>query len=222
VCLWQPILRDTAPIGVLALYWDSPAALADPSALALADLLATEVAVTLERVSLLTRLETIARTDELTGLPNRRAWQEELPREITRAERSSDLLCVAMLDLDRFKQYNDERGHQAGDRLLKQVAGAWSSELRVTDILARYGGEEFALALPACSPERALDVVERLCAVTPGGQTCSAGIALWNGSESVSDLLGRADRALYRSKRNGRDRITLADEVEPAATPAEP
>lgn len=217
VCLWQPILRSRAPVGVLGLYWDDPNALADPGVLSLTDLLTAEVAVTLERISLLTRLEVMARTDELTGLPNRRAWQEELPREIARAERSGDTLCVAMLDLDRFKRYNDDFGHQAGDRLLKEVAGAWIAALRATDTLARYGGEEFALALPACSPSRALEVVERLCEATPGGQTCSAGIAVWDGSESAGEVLGRADWALYHSKRNGRDRITLADRLQPDA-----
>ena len=96
----------------------------------LTDLLAAEVAVTLERIVLLARLEMIARTDELTGLPNRRAWQEALPREVARAGRSNEPFCVAMLDLDHFKDYNDQQGHQAGDRLLKQLAGAWSNELR--------------------------------------------------------------------------------------------
>jgi diguanylate cyclase (GGDEF)-like protein len=166
--------------------------------------------VTLERVTLLTRLESIARTDELTGLPNRRAWQEALPRELTRAARSDEPLCVAMLDLDHFKAYNDARGHQAGDGLLKEVAAAWSAELRGTDILARYGGEEFAVALPSCPLERAREVVERLRAVTPGGQSCSAGIAVWEAAESAAQLVGRADNALYEAKRAGRNRTIVA------------
>jgi diguanylate cyclase (GGDEF)-like protein len=209
-CLWQPILRDKAPVAVLGLYWEDPRALDDPSVSALTDLLAAEVAVTLERIALLARLETIARTDELTGLPNRRAWQEALPREVSRAAGSAAPVCVAMLDLDYFKDYNDEQGHQAGDRLLKQLAGAWSIELRTTDILARYGGEEFALLLPTCTIERAIEVVARLRAVTPRGQTCSAGIASWDGTEAAADLIGRADRALYDAKRSGRDRTTCA------------
>jgi diguanylate cyclase (GGDEF)-like protein len=185
--------------------------MADRSLIALTDLLAVEVAVTLERVGLLAELETIARTDELTGLRNRRAWHEVLPREMSRALRSSEPLCVAMLDLDHFKQYNDERGHQTGDRLLKQVAGAWSTELRPTDILARYGGEEFTLALPVCPVQEALDVVERLRAVMPDHQTCSAGIACWDGCESAVELLGRADDALYEAKRAGRNQTAMAE-----------
>ena len=163
------------------------------------------MAVTLERVELMIRLESMARTDDLTGLPNRRAWDEELPREVLRARREKASLCVAMVDLDHFKEYNDERGHQAGDRLLKQAAAAWTLELRGTDFLARYGGEEFALALPQCTPEEAKVVVERLRAATPQGETCSAGIASWDAVESAPALLGRADAALYEAKRRGRN-----------------
>lgn len=208
--LWKPILRDGQPIAVLELVWDQVGVLEDQSVISLADLLAVEVAVTLERVGLLAELETIARTDELTGLPNRRAWQEELPREVARASRSGHTLCVAMLDLDHFKRYNDDRGHQTGDRLLKQVAGAWSDELRPSDLLARYGGEEFALALPSCPTDEALLVVERLRSAMPDGQTCSAGIAIWDCEESAAELLGRADDALYRAKRSGRNQSALA------------
>jgi diguanylate cyclase (GGDEF)-like protein len=210
-CVWQPILRDERPIAVLGLYWQDPGALEDRSVISLTNLLAVEVAVTLQRVELLAELEKIARTDELTGLPNRRAWHEELPRELARAARSGEPLCVAMLDLDHFKRFNDDYGHQSGDRLLKQVAGAWNGELRPTDMLARYGGEEFALALPACPADEAFAVVERLRSVTPSGQTCSAGIACWDGWESAAELLERADRALYEAKRRGRDQSALAE-----------
>jgi diguanylate cyclase (GGDEF)-like protein len=210
MCLWQPILRDRASVAVLAAYWKNAQALEDPAVVALVDLLASEAAVTLERVGLLARLEAVARTDELTGLPNRRAWQEELPTELSRARRSAEPLCIAMLDLDYFKQYNDQRGHQAGDRLLKEIAGAWSSELRASDILARYGGEEFALALPGCTLEDAFAVVERLRTAIPGGESCSAGIARWDGQETSVELLERADTALYEAKRAGRDQTLVA------------
>jgi diguanylate cyclase (GGDEF)-like protein len=153
----------------------------------------------------------MARTDDLTGLPNRRAWQEELPREVSRARRSEHELCVAMLDLDHFKRFNDEHGHQAGDRFLKQAAGAWSDVLRETDLIARYGGEEFALALPDCPPQKALTVIERIREATPGDETLSAGVAFWNGSESADDLLGRADVALYEAKARGRNQAVIVE-----------
>ena len=202
--LWHPVTRDSVPVAVLAFYWRGSAG--DPQTTqTLAGLLATEAAVTLERVELLTRLESIARTDDLTGLPNRRCWDEELPRELLRSERQIRPLCVAMIDLDHFKEFNDERGHQAGDRFLKQAAAAWGSELRGTDFLARYGGEEFALALPGCTPDQAVEVAERVRAATPEGETCSIGIACWDGKEEAPSLLGRADAALYEAKRRGRN-----------------
>ena len=213
-CLWEPIASDGVPIAVLGYYWDDASALDDSSVRTLTHLFATEAAVTLERVALLSRLEAIARTDELTGLPNRRAWQEHLPREVMRAMRSGEPLCAVMMDLDHFKRYNDRFGHQAGDRLLKQVAGAWSSELRPMDILARYGGEEFALALPGATIEEALAIVERLRAHTPEGQRFSAGVAYWDGLESARELVGRSDTALYEAKRTGRDRTVVAGQGE--------
>jgi diguanylate cyclase (GGDEF)-like protein len=206
--LWQPVSRDGVPVAVLAFYWRGPIA-DEQTTLMLAGLLATEAGVTLERIDLLSRLESMARTDDLTGLPNRRAWEEELPRELLRSKRENHPLCVAMLDLDHFKQFNDERGHQAGDRFLKQAAGAWGAELRGTDFLARYGGEEFALALPGCTPEMAIEVAERLRAATPESETCSIGIASWNGDEDAASLLGRADAALYAAKHRGRNLSVL-------------
>jgi diguanylate cyclase (GGDEF)-like protein len=129
---------------------------------------------------------------------------------MARARRSANPLCVAILDLDYFKAYNDERGHQAGDRLLKQSTAAWSNELRASDILARYGGEEFTVALPGCTLADAKSIVERLRSAMPAGQTVSAGVACWNGLESAEELVGRADAALYEAKRTGRDRLVTA------------
>ena len=88
-----------------------------------------------------------------------------------------------MLDLDHFKAYNDRRGHQAGDGLLREAAVAWRTALRPYDILARYGGEEFSVILPGCDVADAVVLVERLRAFTPEGESCSAGIAEWDGEE---------------------------------------
>lgn len=206
-CVWQPVLRDGVTVAVMGFYWSAHTDLEGGAVLTVIDLLAAEAAVTLQRVELLGRLESVARTDDLTGLPNRRAWEEELPREMARARRDSRELCVVMIDLDKFKLFNDRHGHQAGDRLLKQAASAWAQELRTTDVLARYGGEEFALALPGGRPEEDALLVERLRAVTPDGQTCSAGMARWDGEETSAELVGRADAALYEAKRAGRDRV---------------
>jgi diguanylate cyclase (GGDEF)-like protein/PAS domain S-box-containing protein len=155
-------------------------------------------------------LEALARTDPLTGLPNRRAWDQELFREMARARRQSWPMCAAILDLDHFKLYNDSHGHQAGDRLLSETAQAWSRSSRISDFLARYGGEEFGLVLPNCAMDEAVLAVERLRGSTPGGETCSAGVASWDGAEPGEHLVARADAALYAAKRAGRDRTIVA------------
>ncbi len=150
------------------------------------------------------RLERLASTDDLTGLPNRRQWEEQLPRELGRSLRYDESVCVAMLDLDHFKR-NDSRGHPAGDRLLKEVASAWRAVVRPYDMLARYGGEEFSLILVGCELDEAEAIVERLRLATPDGVSCSAGMAWWDREEAPASLVSRADEALYAAKRSGRD-----------------
>jgi diguanylate cyclase (GGDEF)-like protein/PAS domain S-box-containing protein len=160
-----------------------------------------------ERDELLGRVEAMARTDELTGLANRRAWDEELRRELERATRLGYSLHVVMLDLDRFKAYNDSFGHQAGDALLREVGAEWRIVSRVTDFVARYGGDEFALLLPDCSDEAAIAVVERLRAALPPDVTCCAGLARWDGRMTADEIVGRADAAMYEAKQSGRDQV---------------
>jgi diguanylate cyclase (GGDEF)-like protein len=166
----------------------------------------------------LVQVQRLAMTDELTGLPNRRYWDEQLPRELARAERQGQALFVVMLDLDRFKEFNDSGGHQAGDRFLRSAADAWGEEVRTYDLLARYGGEEFGLVLSGCSAREAIQVVERLRAATPGSETCSAGLAEWNGREASEVLVARADNALYRAKAGGRDQLVAMLAAQPRSS----
>lgn len=162
-----------------------------------------------EREDLLVEVRVIASSDALTGLPNRRTLDEQLPREMARARRASAPLCLAIIDIDYFKAYNDAHGHLAGDGMLRDCAVAWDEELRGEDTIVRYGGEEFLVILPDCPLEQAAGTVERLRAVTPDGQTCSAGLACWDFGESVESLLNRADTALYAAKDSGRDRLVF-------------
>lgn len=155
-------------------------------------------------------MEALARTDQLTGLPNRRSWDEEGRRELSRAERNGHALALVMLDLDNFKRFNDEHGHQAGDALLRDAAAAWRLTIRITDFIARYGGEEFAILLPDCPPEEEVGVLDRLRVATPHQVTCSAGIAHWDRSESFERLVARADTALYEAKRAGRNCVVTS------------
>jgi diguanylate cyclase (GGDEF)-like protein len=159
------------------------------------------------------QLATLAGTDQLTGLANRRAWDDELQRELLRARRDSSPLCIAVLDLDHFKAFNDMRGHQEGDRLLTATAAAWVEVLRGGDFLARYGGEEFAAVFRRCTLDDALIAVERLRMAVPDEQTCSVGLARWDGEETADRLVARADEALYRAKVGGRNRVKCAEWV---------
>ena len=163
-----------------------------------------------EQVSNVLRLlDQTMRIDHLTGLPNRRGWDERLGGFIA-AARSGRTLCVAMFDLDHFKEYNDELGHVAGDHLLKRAAVRWREALRGDDVLARYGGEEFVVAFPDCSPQDAEVVVRRMMALTPEGRTFSAGIAAWGDEQDGAAIIDRADRAMYDAKRAGRATVRLA------------
>jgi diguanylate cyclase (GGDEF)-like protein/PAS domain S-box-containing protein len=164
-----------------------------------------------QRAQAFALLEATAATDSLTGLANRRAWDETVEREVARSRREDKPLCIGVLDLDHFKAFNDEHGHRRGDQFLRRCAVVWRSRLRAGDMLARYGGEEFALCLPQCPLEEATAIVERLRCSTPKDHTCSAGVAQWDGVEPVDRLFGRADQALYDAKAAGRDRTIVAE-----------
>jgi diguanylate cyclase (GGDEF)-like protein len=174
-------------------------------------LVVTRMAQLLRHVeSQATRLKALATVDELTGLPNRRAWASELPLAIERARRSGESLAVALIDLDHFKRFNDAFGHLAGDRLLKASAAAWRARLRTGDLLARYGGEEFILLLPGAGAAEAEALLERLREGMPGGQTFSAGVVAWNGTDGSEELIAEADQALYSAKAAGRDCVVVS------------
>jgi diguanylate cyclase (GGDEF)-like protein len=156
------------------------------------------------------QLEKMAERDPLTGVANRRAWDRSLPVEMDRARRAGTPLAVALLDLDHFKRFNDQYGHQAGDQLLKSATAAWQSLLRSSDLLARYGGEEFAVLLPSSTLGEAVEIVGRLLAATPLAQTFSAGVALWHGDETSDQVVAHADKALYQAKQTGRNKVLAA------------
>lgn len=163
-----------------------------------------------ERERLQVELEHLAHHDPLTAVANRRLFEEELARELARAERRSAPLCLVALDLDGFKQFNDLHGHVAGDRLLALAAAGWAAAVRAEDLVARTGGDEFVALLPDCPQGEAERVARRLRSAVPMGQSCSAGVACWDGRESGEEMLARADRAMYASK-DRREKSNVVD-----------
>jgi diguanylate cyclase (GGDEF)-like protein len=212
--LYQPLLNGSTPVGVLVVAWENRIEREGPRAHVVA-LLAHQAAAVIDRADAVENLTDMARSDALTGLPNRRVWEEHL----TRVGDSPQSAVIAMLDLDHFKQFNDAHGHLAGDRLLKETAAAWRDELRAGDLLARLGGEEFGLLLVDRTVETAVEVVERLRARVAAGRTCSAGIAIRRAGGGIDEVVARADQALYEAKAAGRDRAHVnAGEVAPGAS----
>jgi len=201
---FHPVRRGGDIVAVLAFVWTQPRRNPAGDRADVARMLASEAARAIERDARYALLARQARTDELTALPNRRAWDEAVERELSRAQRTGAPLCMALLDLDHFKAYNDTHGHQAGDTHLRRTAAAWRRELRTVDVLARYGGEEFGILLPDTTTAAAIDAIDRVRKATPNGQTASAGVVQWDGHESADALLARADAALYRAKGAGR------------------
>lgn len=202
--LLQPVEQDGEVLGVIGLGWSTRQASLDSSTRLLVRLLAGEAAMALSRADLVAQLEAAARTDPLTGLANVRGWEEHVVRELAAAARDGRAVAVAVLDLDGFKALNDRVGHQGGDRVLRASSAAWQAALRQGDLLARLGGDEFAALLPSCRRNDALLLAERLRAATEE-VTVSVGVTYWNGAETYSQLMLRADDALYAAKAAGRD-----------------
>ena len=212
----RPVLRGETVLGILRVRWAAGAGAPSEGPLMVVELLAAELGTALTQRRLLEQLRDLARTDPLTGLANRRLWDERVAVELARARRYERPLCVAAIDLDRFKPYNDTFGHQAGDVLLREATAAWRGALRGSDLLSRWGGDEFALLLPDCDLSSAERIVTRLQELTPGGEEgvgCSAGLVRWAAGESAESVIARADAALYAAKADGRGGIRVDDEV---------
>ena len=168
------------------------------------------------------RLTALSETDALTGLPNRRALRHRLTDEVRRASRYASPVSLLLLDIDGLKRINDERGHAAGDRLIRQVAISIGATLRGSDLGARWGGDEFAVVMPNASADAAQHLAERLMShlreqqanATGAPVTVSIGIATFdpttNGDPNIEHLARAADDALYAAKTSGRNRIRAA------------
>jgi diguanylate cyclase (GGDEF)-like protein len=167
---------------------------------------------------LLSQLNDEARTDALTGLLNRRGFDERAALELARTRREHLPIAVAVFDLDYFKRINDEWGHKIGDRVLARLGQILAAHTRDIDVTARFGGEEFVVLLPGCTSDDADNFAQRirkvLAADEPAGLPTirvSAGIQAAHTPSSVDTMLQGADSALYKAKRAGRDRAVIAD-----------
>jgi diguanylate cyclase (GGDEF)-like protein len=174
------------------------------------------------------KVEELASHDELTGILNRRSFMRQIESERVRCERSKQRFCVVILDIDHFKHVNDRFGHPVGDVVLKEFCTVVGACMRSADVFARYGGEEFIVLLPAPTDQQAgqwaAERVRRAIEFhdwsrsTPGSTlTASAGAACWEVGETIEHLLSRADQALYRAKRQGRNRVVADEDVLAAA-----
>lgn len=171
------------------------------------------------------KLTRLAMLDPLTELPNRRSFIEAAEREMNRVRRHAGRACLAILDIDHFKQINDEHGHQAGDMILRSLAELWGDMLRSSDTLARYGGEEFIVLMPETEPGVALRLLERLRQATSARHlgagpadlrvTVSIGLAALAPEGHIEDAIEAADTALYQAKAEGRDRVRSAPPPPP-------
>ena len=189
-------------------------------------ILSHQIAAGIEKSRLFEKIQKLSQLDGLTGLNNRRVFQDKLLQEINRRDRTCKPLSLLMLDIDHFKQLNDSYGHQAGDIVLRQLARIITTQCRCgsIDICCRYGGEEFAVIMPELEMHKAVKAAERLRnavenaafnfnAENPAGKvTISIGVSGVMDEEDISpeELVKKADEALYLSKRTGRNRVSFS------------
>ncbi len=179
-------------------------------------------AISLENIRLFLRTQELAITDSLTGLYTHSYFKERLREEVERAARYRERFSVIMMDLDKFKDFNDTYGHPAGDEVLRKVSAEVKKAVRETDIAGRYGGEEFGVILRNIEPGKAKDIAERIRSAVEAcsfdfcpedrGITASLGVSFFPRSVTPDELIRTADDALYESKRCGRNRVSVSDE----------
>jgi len=206
-----PFKSANKVVGVLYLYVPADSNLEELNSNLLENLSA-QVGLAIDNARLYGETKKMALHDPLTGLANRRFMTINMKQAISLAERHNKSLCVAMFDIDFFKKYNDTKGHDAGDKLLKKVAEQIAMSVRNSDMVARYGGEEFLLILPESDLSGARHVVDRIREKIEETLevTVSAGVAMYIKGFSGEELIKAADKALYKAKENGRNRVECA------------
>ncbi len=217
-----PMISQGDVVGLIVI--DAPGRQGPPADAAVLATVAEQLGLAISNVSLRESLRQQSTVDPLTGMYNRRFFDESLKRELLRARRAQSSCAVVMVDLDHFKRINDTYGHEGGDLVLKAAARVLLDRVRASDIAGRYGGEEFILLLPDCGAEAAHQLAEGIRAAladiaiqylgrTISGITASFGIAAWPlHAEDEQSVLKAADMALYEAKKSGRDRVIVAQQ----------
>jgi diguanylate cyclase (GGDEF)-like protein len=220
-----PIQRSGQLMGAMELYLNAWRELTEDQAEMLNGV-ASQAAIAIRHAQLFEAQEENALTDELTKLPNRRALAQRFLQEMQRARRHHNAIAFLMIDLDHFKNVNDTYGHLNGDAVLAELAQILHTGARESDVCARYGGEEFALILHETTEPGARVLAERLrakvaAATFPGGLklTISVGVAATDEPALFTQLMDRADQALYAAKQSGRNQVRVADMNGPAPKP---
>ncbi|WP_455198595.1 DUF484 family protein [Kaarinaea lacus] len=224
-----PLVRYGALIGSLNLGSERINRFVEGYATDFLQRLATIVAICLENATNHERLKRVGMTDSLTGVNNRRFFDQRLIEETARAQRTDEPLACLFMDVDHFKSVNDNFGHQVGDQVLRDVASIIREQLRSSDVLGRYGGEEFSALLVNASSDAAIEIAERIrslieehafktdeekplsLTISIGVATLSTGMADVNEHSLSEDLVDRADQAVYKAKSNGRNQVILAE-----------
>lgn len=213
------LLRKNQQVGVISLYRKKTGSF-KKTEISLFNKISNEISKVIDKTLLFRHTKELSVTDDLTGLYNRRYFNDRIETEVQRSSRYKRSLTILMIDIDYFKNYNDINGHLMGDEILKRVGHILEDNVRKADILARYGGEEFVVILPEIDKAQALQVAEKLRSTIeakkfpreenqPRGKlTISLGIAsLYDDSLKTKELVDFADRALYKAKAEGRNRV---------------
>ena len=224
-----PLMARSETLGLLHLRMAAPhdaaEQLVQQTKEQLLESMAEHMALAIANLRLRDLLHTLSTRDPLTGVYNRRFMEESLTRELCQAERTRRCVGVIMLDIDHFKTFNDTYGHEVGDLLLKAMGSFLQQQVRGGDIVCRYGGEEFILILPGAGEQETLQRAEQLRAgvktiviqngsIDPPSVSISLGVAVYPGAgRNTTRLLKAVDEALYRAKRDGRDRVCLAGDL---------
>ncbi|MDH4028709.1 MAG: sensor domain-containing diguanylate cyclase, partial [Nitrospirota bacterium] len=198
--------------GVLYLYLP-PDVRVEEDRLDLLRAIGSQIGIAIENARLFEETKALTLHDPLTGLANRRLMDIVLKRNISRSKRHKRPLSVIMLDIDRFKKYNDTYGHSRGDEVLADVAGVLTKETRDIDLAVRYGGEEFLLVLSETGIMAARETAERIrrSIEEKTDVTVSLGVSAYTADSTATDIVETADRALYKAKQNGRNRVEVVD-----------